>query len=758
VPYTLTLINNLPFDETFDLTYTSAWSISGPPTVGPVPAGTMQDFAVSVTVPEGLDCYERDIASAFGQAQSAPVYSDTAYLNTSVAPADIVDVVGTISEANTGLGIPDAYAYLELGDLYYETHSGPDGAYVLANIPACTYDGLFEAFGYYGERPVVTVVPGGPNTVDVSLTASWPELSPDEVSVDMLADHTARRYLRLANEGTGDLNWYVTEVPNGTPFPPPLARPPMPSGVDAQVYADLKAAPDGMAKFVVYMKEQADLSAAFNIKDRSARGRYVLDRLRATAERSQANLRTELEAAGVRYESRYIVNALVVEGNAALVDSLATRTEVAAIGPNAAIPAPAPVASSPAPDGPDALEWNITRVRADAVWSDFGVTGQGMIISNVDTGVQFDHPALVAQYRGNLGGGSYDHNYNWWDPYNQNPLVPTDAAGHGTHTMGTMVGSDDPDNPGSAPNGIGIAPGATWMACDGFDNNTGVGYNAELLECAEFILAPWDLTGANADPDMRPDTVNNSWGGGQAQWWYEMAIYAWRAAGIFPSFSNGNAGPSCGTAGDPGDSANVMSAGATDINDTIAGFSSRGPAAISGLTKPDVAAPGSSVRSSVPGGYSLYSGTSMAAPHVAGEAALIWSAVPELRGDVQTTYFLIEHSAVPIFDDQCGDGDAPNNVYGWGRIDAHAAVSLALSVDWDIPWLSVDPFMGVVPPESSQNVQLTFDSTGLTAGECYTSTLAFDFNDPYVQVEFVPVEMCVVERLHVYLPLVLKNH
>ena len=679
-------------------------------------------------------------------------------------------LTGHIYDLNTGLGLVNANVQLEGDsdpDFWDERYSGSDGGYSFDPLIAGTYWLHVMEMGYYNQYYIgpITVTEGISTVVDVSLAAAWPDLSATSATITLPPTSTASISLTLTNTGTGDLRFHITGLSSESLYPI-LDAAGVPSGVDPQVYTDLKAAPDGVGRFIVYLKEQADLTAAFGIKDREARGRYVLNALRATAERSQAGLRAELDRARVRYEPRYIVNALVVEGNAALVDSLAARPEVAYIGANTAIPAPAPVDSNPAAEGTEALEWNIQKVRADEVWTGFGATGQGLVISNIDTGVQYTHPALVNQYRGNLGGGTYDHNYNWWDPYNQNPSQPTDASGHGTHTMGTMVGSDDPTHPISATNGIGMAPGAKWIACDGFDNNTGYGYDAELLECAEFILAPWDLTGANPDPAMRPDVVSNSWGGGQGQWWYNQVVYAWRAAGIFPSFSNGNNGPSCGTAGSPGDLANVIGTGATDSNDNIAVFSSRGPAAITGITKPNVSAPGVSVRSSVPtNGYASYSGTSMASPHVAGEAALIWSAVPELRGDVQVTYWLIEQSATPITTTQgCGGDtpfDVPNNVYGWGRIDAYEAVSMALSSAWDIPWLTVEPVSGTVAPDESQEIVLTFDSSGLTVDECYTGTLKIEYNDPYVLEQFLPVEVCVQAPppsfYYYYLPLITKN-
>ncbi len=658
---------------------------------------------------------------------------------------------GHVYDANTGAPIADANVYLEgLTDpnFWEERRTAADGGYSFDPLLANTYWLHAMGMDYFNQYYIgpITITEGVPTVVDVYLAASWPELSDTAVSVDVPASLTLIYPVTLTNSGTGDLHYHVSEVPTDGIFPVPEST--MPRGVDAQVYRDLDSSTDGTARFIVYLAEQADLSPAFAM-DWAARGHFVLDTLRSTAQRTQAGLLADLAAAGVTYESRYIVNAVVVTGGRALVDKIIARPEVAYIGPDTAYAAPAPVESSPAPDSAEAVEWGIHRVKADAVWTDFGVTGAGVVVSNIDTGVQYDHPALVNQYRGNLGGGSYDHNYNWWDPYGDNPSAPFDYGGHGSHTMGTMCGSDDPSNPISATNAIGMAPGAQWVACNGFDQG-GSGYDAELLECAEFLLAPWDLNGANPDPAMRPHVVNNSWGGGPAQWWYMQSIYAWRAAGIFPSFSGGNDGPGCGTVHSPSDTYNVLSTGATDINDEIAGFSSRGPADITGLMKPNVSAPGVNIRSSVPGSsYASFGGTSMASPHTAGEAALIWSAVPELRGNVQQTYWLIEQSAMPITTNQgCGgDGpnDVPNNVYGWGRIDAYEAVNMALSAGWDIPWLAVDPAQGVIAPDGWGIIDLALDATGLTPGECYTGTLKFEYNDPYVHEQFVPVEMCVTE-------------
>jgi subtilisin family serine protease len=297
------------------------------------------------------------------------------------------------------------------------------------------------------------------------------------------------------------------------------------------------------------------------------------------------------------------------------------------------------------------------------------------VVANIDTGVQYDHTALVNQYRGNLGGGSYDHNYNWYDPSNicgYPSLIPCDNMGHGSHTMGTMVGDD------GAGNQIGVAPGARWIAAKGCE--TDYCSDFALLASAQWVLAPTDLSGGNPRPDLRPNVVNNSWGGGGGNPWYQEMVQAWVASGIFPAFSNGNMGPGCGSSGSPGDYPESYSAGAFDINDTIAWFSSRGPSAFGGI-KPNLAAPGVDVRSSVPyNDYGYNSGTSMASPHVAGTVALMWSAAPALLGDIPSTRDLLDQTAIDTPDASCepypgADYGDNNNVWGEGKLDAFVAVS-----------------------------------------------------------------------------------
>lgn len=162
------------------------------------------------------------------------------------------------------------------------------------------------------------------------------------------------------------------------------------------------------------------------------------------------------------------------------------------------------------------------------------------------------------------------------------------------------------------------------------------------------------------------------------------------AAGIVNVVSAGNEGPGCASIGDqPATHSELtLAVGAIDHRcGAIAGFSSRGPSVLDGLVGPDVTAPGMSIRSSVPGGgyqAALWSGTSMAGPHVAGLVALLWSAHPGLRGDVAETTRLIRATARPkTATERCGAvaGDAiPNNTYGYGIIDAWAAAAAVPAV------------------------------------------------------------------------------
>jgi subtilisin family serine protease len=416
--------------------------------------------------------------------------------------------------------------------------------------------------------------------------------------------------------------------------------------------------------------DQADLSAATQIKDWDKRGQAVFDALTAKADASQSETRALLDSQKVKYQSFYGTNAIRVEsGDGELALRIARSPDVESLWPTFDYDLEKPTKGKDVREV-NAVEWGIANINADDVWDQYGVAGEGLVIANIDTGVQFDHPALVDQYRGNNGDGTFDHNYNWFNAAGSCANAPCDTNGHGTHTMGTMLGDD------GGSNQIGVAPGATWIAANGCCPS-----DAALIASGEWMLAPRDLTDAieTADPSKRPNIINNSWGSTlpSNDPFMEDIQLAWAAAGIWGQWSNGNSGPSCQTSGSPGSRIINYSAGAYDINNNIASFSGRGTGQ-DGEIKPNISAPGVNVRSSLPGGsYGAFNGTSMASPHVAGTVALLWSAAPSLMGDIEGTRALLDGSAVDTEDAQCGGTADDNNVYGEGRLDALALLSSA---------------------------------------------------------------------------------
>lgn len=451
----------------------------------------------------------------------------------------------------------------------------------------------------------------------------------------------------------------------------------------------LETAAGGQTEFIVFLADQADLSSAEQLDTKLARGTYVYETLSATAERTQGPVLAELERLGAEHRSYWVANFIWVRGDAAVVQAMAERRDVAHIYANPAVQAdlPGPEDAPPVED-PQAIEWNILKVNADDVWA-AGYDGAGTVIGGQDTGYDWDHPAIKLQYRG-WNGVSADHNYQWHDAIHSGGGVcgpdspfPCDDYGHGTHTMGTMVGDD------GGANQIGMAPGARWIGCRNMD--VGYGTPTTYSECFQWFIAPTDLNNLNPDPAMAPHVINNSWGCPPSEGCTDpnvlkTVVENTRAAGIVVVVSAGNEGSSCSSVYTPAAIYEAsFSVGATDSGDIIASFSSRGPVTVDGSNrlKPNISAPGVSIRSSVPGtGYSFSSGTSMAGPHVAGLVGLLIDAVPALEGDVDQIEDIIEGSAVPRTSTQtCGGipgSQIPNNTYGYGRIDAWAAYQAAI--------------------------------------------------------------------------------
>jgi serine protease AprX len=467
------------------------------------------------------------------------------------------------------------------------------------------------------------------------------------------------------------------------------ARPTLAGQVETDALAKIEPlvlqelASRGQTDYFIWLTEKADLSPAANLPTKEAKGQFVFDALTSTAESTQRELRAFLDGQGATYRPFYISNKILVrDGNEAMLMEVAGRADVAQITANHVFQLPEPFIN-PNPEKLEVLgiESNLTFINADDVWA-MGYDGAGIVLAGNDTGLDWDHPALINNYRG-WNGSVANHNYNWWDATGTYPTVPDDGHGHGTHTTGTMVGDD------GGSNRIGVAPGAQTIHCKNMDNG-GFGDDATFSECFEFDLAPWDLSQANPMPSLAPHAVNNSWGypgGDQPQ--LQDEVDALQAAGILVEASAGNEGSTCASLRSPGDYAQALTTGSVNhaggsLPGSLTGFSSRGPSGIHpGDFFPDIMAPGENINSSLPGGgYSgpTWSGTSMSGPHVVGLIGLMWEASPALIGDIDTTVQAIVDTAVPlagVTGSNCG-GDytvGPNNDWGFGTIDALAAVN-----------------------------------------------------------------------------------
>jgi subtilisin family serine protease len=483
--------------------------------------------------------------------------------------------------------------------------------------------------------------------------------------------------------------------------------------VDAAVLSE--TAGGNKAEFLIILSEQADLSAADMLPTTDEKRRYVYETLTAVALGSQPPLLSYLKAQGIPHRSYWIHNMIWARGDATAVQAVARRADVATIQANPwlqLVPQSAEVQRSrlvlsTVERGAEknllisqslvsdlrSPEWNLEQINAPAVWAG-GNIGQGVVIGGQDTGFDWTHPALIDRYRG-WDGSTANHNYNWHDAiHGDNPNTPPgnscgfdlqqpcDDNSHGTHTMGTMVGDDGQGNQ------TGVAPGAQWIACRNMEQ--GWGSPATYTECFEWFVAPYPAGGdpfTDGDPARAPHVINNSWSctsdeGCLMPDALRAVVEAVRVAGIVTVQAAGNSGSACASVSTPAAIYDgSFTVGATGPDDQIASFSSRGPVLAdgSGRLKPNITAPGELIRSTLPGeSYGFSNGTSMAAPHIAGVVALLISADPALAGQVDEVEELIEQTAVPLTTTEgCGEdgnGTVPNNVYGWGRVDALAAV------------------------------------------------------------------------------------
>jgi subtilisin family serine protease len=449
--------------------------------------------------------------------------------------------------------------------------------------------------------------------------------------------------------------------------------------VDPELAAKIKKSdPNDMFRTLIFMSDQFDV---FEMKrqhnlvsaTRAQRHYDVITALQAIATETQTDLLVYLTGAQARgtvesFRGFWITNMISAEMTPAEIRTVASRADVYMVSSDFDPKLIEPITDEDyEPPSITSVEIGLRAVRADSMWM-LGYTGQGRLVCNIDTGVDGDHPALNHSWRGSNG---YTSEESWLDTANPNSDFPYDADGHGTHTMGTICGrstiTDDT---------IGVAMDAQWIAARAI---VGGGNAAEAFQWA-----------ADPDGDPRtiedvPDVISNSWRGigGCPSTWYTL-IDNCEAAGAAVIFAAGNEGPGPQTIGYPPNRIttpyNCFSVGAINghyDNYPIANWSSRGPSNCDGETiKPEVVAPGVTVRSSVPGGgyqSGNWSGTSMACPHVAGAVALLRQVNPNATVDT------IKWALMETAQDLGSHGE--DNAYGHGIINILHAMDLIPPVD-----------------------------------------------------------------------------
>ncbi len=436
-------------------------------------------------------------------------------------------------------------------------------------------------------------------------------------------------------------------------------------------------------RVLILMKDRVDIEALDkHLYDINApieyRAELVIKTLRDKAASSQVDILQFLNGQKSQGKIRemisyWITNMIYVDATGDVLFNLTKRNDIEVLDLDAELETDKPYDLKPASEtGIESVETGLRVIKADSLWK-IGITGAGRTVMNIDGGVNGTHPALSPRWWGNNGRQWY---HAWFDPIAPVSTSPFDCASggtyHGTHTMGIMCGRNS-----ATGDTVGVAPDAFWMAA-GITDCPGASYPSMNIAAYQWAMDP----DTNASTMDMPDVISCSWQDPTATDECTSSIYrttltAVEAAGIAVVFSAGNSGPNASTITRPKniniDSVNVFCVG--NVNGNTAGYpisssSSRGPSLCGGtgtlLIKPEVCAPGTSIRSTWSGtSYSSISGTSMAAPHVAGCIALLKQAAPGMTG---------RQLKAILFSTATDLGTAgEDNTYGKGLVNVYAA-------------------------------------------------------------------------------------
>ena len=448
----------------------------------------------------------------------------------------------------------------------------------------------------------------------------------------------------------------------------------------AKAFASVSAysTADTLVEVVVFLDDYEPKEAVYKVSQaaglsRSERAWQVIDRLKSyRSPYKEQVLDYVMDQEGAVVKEHWIVPAITVSVPVSRLAGLADIDGIKLVVENVDLVFESPVKTTlDVSTLTTSVSTQLEILGVPELWKR-GLRGKGALVCSFDTGVDGAHPALRTRWRG-YTGSSADSAASWYDPVTQSTypkLIPGSLSpSHGTHVMGIIVGWDS-----AGSKMYGVAPDAKWISAAVIDAT-----GASILDGFEWAADP------DGDPntiDDVPDVINHSWGY-LKNWNYDVgcinlffdAIDNTEALGIVNIFAAGNTGQyGAGTIFNPANRANdsldCFAVGNTDTttNPKLNTTSSRGPSQCNGGTKPNVVSPGTAILSTYPSNtYSYLSGTSMAAPHVAGLVALLRQKNP--NATVTQIKQAILTSANPFV------WPVPNDSVGWGQVDCMAAIN-----------------------------------------------------------------------------------